>query len=213
MAAAPTLSQTIAQSIAEEIVSGQLPPGRKLDELRLAQRFNVSRTPIRDALRHLVTTRLIEHMPRNGFSVTTINETLLGDLFEAASEIEALSAGLCALRAGAISRTRVAQIHEQGQAAAKKNSKTYATLNEELHSAIYAGSGSKTIESIAIDLRNRLAPFRLQQFYSAGRMKNSAREHEEIVSAIMAFDKAGAESAMRRHILGSAANVLRYFKK
>ena len=211
MVTTPPLSQKIVQSIAEDIVRGKLPPGRKLDEVRLAKQFNVSRTPIRDALRHLATTRLVEYVPRNGFSVTAVNQTLLADLFEAAAEIEALSAGLCALRAGAIDRTRIAQIHQLGLVAARKNSKDFAARNEELHSAIYAATGSKTIEALAIDLRTRLAPFRFRQFYSVERIKSSAGEHEEIVAAILAFDRSKAESAMRRHILGAAANVVSYF--
>ena len=210
--APPTLSQRIIHSIGEDIVSGKLLPGRKLDETTLAKRFKVSRTPIRDALRELAATRLVAYVPRSGFSVAAIDAAMLDELFEAASEIEALCAGLSALRAGSLDRSRIEQIHQQGKRVARANSKAYAALNEQLHSAIYAACGSKTIEGVAIELRRRLAPFRSRQFYSNDRRKTSVAEHDEIVAAILAFDRARAENAMRRHISAASVNVSKYFR-
>jgi DNA-binding GntR family transcriptional regulator len=212
MTAAP-LSQSIARSLAEDIISGQLSPGRKLDEQSLAQRFEVSRTPIRDALRELAATRLIEYVPRSGFSVAHVDAEKLDDMFEAASEIEALCARLCALRATTTDRTRIDHIHRRGEAAAaKKNAKEYAALNEELHAAIYAGSRNKTIETFALDIRRRLSPFRSRMFYSPGRIQSSVSEHEDIVSAILTHDDDKAAIAMRNHIAHAALNVIKYFQ-
>jgi DNA-binding GntR family transcriptional regulator len=210
----PTLSQTIAHQLAEDIVSGKLAFGHKLDELALAKRFDVSRTPIRDALRELTATRLIDHVPRNGFSVSSINAEQLDDIFEAATEIEALCAGLCALRARAADRTRIERIHKSGRAAAAKgDAKQYAALNEDLHSAIFYGAYNHTIESISSDIRRRLSPFRVRFFYSKARIQRSAEEHAEIVSAILAYDKDRASAAMRKHISHSAINVTAYFRQ
>jgi DNA-binding GntR family transcriptional regulator len=211
--APPTLSQKIIQAISEDIVSGKLLPGCKLDEMTLAERFNVSRTPIRDALRELAATRLVQYVPRSGFSVAAIDAAMLDELFEAASEIEALCAGLCALRARTLDRTRIDQLHRDGKKVAHANSQAYAELNEQLHSAIYAACGSKTIEGVAIEIRQRLAPFRSRQFYSNDRRKTSVAEHDEIVAAILAFDRPRAENAMRRHISAASVNVIRYFQR
>ncbi|MBX3553446.1 MAG: GntR family transcriptional regulator [Pseudolabrys sp.] len=210
---APTLSQTIIHSIAEDIVSGKLSPGHKLDELGLAKRFSVSRTPIREALRELAATRLIAYVPRNGFTVAPLDAAQLDDLFEAAGEMESLCAGLCAMRARMIDRTEIDRIHKQSMKATRDDPKTYAALNEQLHNAIYIGCRNRTIETMALDIRRRLAPFRSRQFYSKDRVRSSMQEHEEIVSAILAFDRDKAAAAMRRHISGAALNVIQYFTR
>jgi DNA-binding GntR family transcriptional regulator len=195
-------------------VSGRLPSGHKLDEVALAKRFAVSRTPIRDALRELTATRLVDYVPRNGFSVASIDAKQLDDIFEAATEVEALCAGLCALRARAVDRTRIERIYEMGRdAAAKHDAKEYAALNESFHSAIFAGAHNQTIENVASDIRRRLSPFRVRFFYSEDRVHQSAEEHTEIVSAILAYDKDSASTAMRKHIAHSAINVVAYFRR
>lgn len=209
-----TLSQTIAQSLAEQIVAGQLEPGRKLDELSLAARFNVSRSPVRDALHELATTQLVEYFPRRGFAVAHIDPSKLEDMFEAASEIEALAARMCALRAGATDRSRIELIHKESQAALADNDvKTYAALNDDFHLAIYAGARNMTIEQTALNLRQRLAPFRLRVFFSPNRVQTSLAEHDAIVQAILAQNADEAAHAMRKHSAGSVMNVMQHFSK
>lgn len=212
MSSAP-LSQSIVRSLAEDIISGRLESGRKLDEQSLALRFKVSRTPVREALLELVSAQLVEYVPRSGFSVVRVNAGKLDDMFEAAGEVEALCARLCALHARATERTRIEHIHRQGKGSAtRKHPKQYAMLNEELHAAIYAGSHNKTIETVALDIRRRLSPFRSRMFYSPDRIKNSVLEHEEIVSAILSHNAERAANAMRKHVAHAAVNVTQYFQ-
>lgn len=210
-----TLSENISQKLADDIIRGQLPPGRKLDEQSLATRFKVSRSPVRDALRQLAATRLVDYFPRRGFSVAKIDPNGLDDMFEAASELEALCAKLCALRAGATDRKRIELIHEKAkQAIAANDTQTYSALNEELHLAIYAGARNKTIEIVATNLRQRLAPFRSRVFFNASnRAKSSSAEHEHVVRAILANDGEAAMNAMRDHAAHTAMNVIQYFSQ
>lgn len=207
-----TLSQSIAQSLAEEIVQGRIAPGTKLDEQSIATRFEVSRSPVRDALRELASTRLVEYLPHRGFSVARVDQSALDDLFEAISEIEALCARLCALRAGSTDRKRIELIHERARAAvANRDTAAYSALNEEFHLAIYAGARNKTIEATAISLRQRLAPFRSRVFFTIdNRMHRSIDEHEEIVKAILAHDDNAAADRMKSHAAHSAMNALQY---
>src|SRR5690606_27964497 len=100
-----TLAQSISKTIASEILAGTIPPGTRLDELSLAERFDVSRSPVRDALRHLTSMRLVEHFPRRGFTVCGVDEAGLKDLYEGLTEVEAICAGLCAMRATTLERT------------------------------------------------------------------------------------------------------------
>ena len=205
-----TLSQTISQQLAAEIIRGELVPGARLDEVSLAARFGVSRSPVRDALRQLSATRLVEYAPHRGFSVVAIDRAELGGLFEASGEIEALCAGLCTQRALPAERKRIQMIHESAaKALGSRNVKVYASLNEEFHRAIFAGAHNQTLEEVANNLRQRLAPFRGRMFFvSHNRMSRSHDEHEALVAAIIAQDAAAATNAMREHGAHSAMNAL-----
>lgn len=209
-----TLSQTIADQLAEEIVLGKILPGTRMDEQSIATRFGVSRSPVRDALRQLAVTRLVHHMPRRGFSAMAIKSTELDSLFEAAGEIEALCAKMCALRASAAERRRIEMVHEQAQQAViKGDAKEYSKLNDELHKLIYAGSHNQILQELALSMRQRLAPFRAHGFFvSDNRIEKSNKEHDELICAIMAQDSESASRAMYRHAANSATNVLQHFE-
>jgi DNA-binding GntR family transcriptional regulator len=209
-----TLSQDIAEQLAQDIIGRRLRPGAKLDEVALARRFKVSRSPIRDALRQLATTGLLEFKPRRGFSVVTIDVAGLLDLFEAASEVEGLCAKLCAMRVGMAEKRQIELLHKRAQTAVSRgNADEYSRLNEAFHHAIYAGARSRTLSAIALNLRQRLTPFRSQDFFSSGnRMKSSVKEHDAVVRAISASDGEAAFEAMRRHTASTATNVIEYFE-
>lgn len=215
MADAPgkTLSQTICDQLAEEIVMHRFQPGERLDEQSLATRFNVSRSPVRDALRLLAATKLVEHLPRRGFTVAAMGAADLDGLFEASAEIEALCAKLCALRAAPTERKRIEHLHAQAATAASQgDAKAYAELNEEFHALIYAGTRNKTLQDMAIGLRQRLAPFRSRGFFTTqNRLQHSHAEHETLVRALLANDGAGAAQAMHSHAANSAMNVMQHF--
>jgi DNA-binding GntR family transcriptional regulator len=204
-----TLSETIAQSLATEIIDGKLSAGDRLDEQSVAQRFNVSRSPVRDALRHLAMTHLVEYAPRRGFSVTQIDSMRLQDMYDALSEIEALCARLCALRAGSIERVALQRIHEEAKAAASRfDPEAYAALNEDFHSAIYAGARNETLQGVVIDVRRRLAPFRSRIFFQRDRLASSVKEHGNLLQAILNQDADQAAAAMKLHTAQTAANVI-----
>ena len=207
-----TLSQTIADQLAEEIVLGRIKPGTRMDEQSIATRFEVSRSPVRDALRQLAGTRLVEYRPRRGFSAAAINASQLEALFEASGEIEALCAKLCALRAAPAERKRIQHVHEAAvKAAALGDAKTYSRMNDELHGLIYAGSHNPVLEEMALGMRQRLAPFRAHLFFVAdNRIESSSREHEELVQALLSQDDAAAARAMYEHAANSAMNVLQH---
>ena len=205
-----TLSQTIAQQLASEIIARELPPGTRLDELSLAARFGVSRSPVRDALRHLAATRLVEYAPHRGFSVVAVDPADLEALFEASSEVEALCARLCAQRATPAERKRIEMIHQGAERAlASGNVKAYAALNEQLHAAVFAGAHNRTLDEVASNLRQRLAPFRGSGFFTAhNRMRRSHGEHDALVAAIVAGNPEAARTAMREHGAHSALNAM-----
>ncbi len=210
-----TLSQKISQRLARDIVDGVLKPGAKLEEIVLAKRFKVSRSPVRDALRELAATGLIESQPRRGFSVATIDLAGLLDLFEAASEVEGLCAKLCALRAGMAEKKQIELVHSRAKKAVLEgDGDSYAELNESFHQSIYIGARNRNLHALAANLRQRLEPFRSQEFFNTGdRLQTSAAEHEAITKAILRADAAAAFDAMCAHTASSATNVIEYFEK
>lgn len=210
---AKTLSQTVCEHVTDEIIRGKLSPGVRLDEQSLADRFGVSRSPIRDALRQLAATRLVLYVPHRGFSVAAVDSAELDGLFETAGEIEALCAKLCALRSGPAERKHLELVHQRGAEALKaRDAKGYSRLNDELHMLIYAGARNNALKEIALNLRQRLAPFRSRIFFTTdNRMQASHREHSELIASILAHDSGAAAKAMQEHAARSAMNALRYF--
>ena len=94
------------------------------------------------------------------------------------------------------------------KAIAGRNVKMYSSLNEQLHQAVIAGAHNKTLEELAHNLRQRLAPFRARIFFvSHNRMAHSHDEHEELVNAIVEQDSEAAAHAMREHAAHSAMNA------
>ncbi|MBN9048078.1 MAG: GntR family transcriptional regulator [Rhizobiales bacterium] len=204
-----TLSETVAQALATEIIDGKLAAGDRLDEQSLAQRFKVSRSPVRDALRHLAATHLVEYAPRRGFSVTRIDPARLQDMYDALAELEALCARFCALRASAMEKVALERIHERARVAASKlASEDYAALNEDFHFTIYSGARNETLKTVVLDVRRQLGPFRSRIFFQRARLESSMEEHERVLTAILASDPDAAATAMRQHTAQTAANVI-----
>lgn len=195
-----TLSEKIYQALAGAIVSGQLRPGQRLDEPSVCRQFAVSRTPVREALRRLSGTELVEVAPRKGVTVARVDVEKLTEMFEALSEFEALCARLSAVRMTTLEKKRLEMLNSSRESRmAKGDQDDFALLNSEFHEAIYQGSHSPSIAGVTRNFRQRIAPFRTLQFVP-GQTKHSFREHDEIVCAILASDAERAFGAMRDHV-------------
>lgn len=197
-----TRAEELRQQLSDEIVRGVLPPGAPLDETELAQRFNVSRTPVREALRQLTASGLIESRPHRGAVVAQPSIERLTGMFEAMAELEALCAGLAAERMPAVQRHALEAIHEELRVLSYDgNPERFHAVNERFHNAIYQGSQNDYIAEITLATRVRVQPFRRAQFRNLGRLAKSQAEHDRVVVAIMRGDKNGASAAMRDHIV------------
>ncbi len=196
-----TRTERLAGDIADAILRGDLVPGSRLDEQSLAARYGVSRTPVREALRQLGTTGLIEIRPRRGAVVAEVTPGQLEELFVAMGEIEASCARLAALSMTPIERRRLGSLHEQmGALTGDANDHAYVDANAAFHTSIYTGTHNVALAEIAFGLRRRLSPFRRAQFRAPGRLPRSHAEHEIVVRAILGGDAAGAHAAMLHHV-------------
>lgn len=196
-----TLAEELRLQLADDIVCGALPPGSPLDESDLARRFGVSRTPVREAIRQLTASGLVDSRAHRGAVVARPNIQRLNSMFEAMAELEALCAGLSAERMTATDRHGLEALHEQLRAMIQAgNPQRFHEVNEAFHNTIYNGSQNTYIAEMTLATRVRVQPFRRAQFRNLGRLSKSHAEHDRVVVAIMRGDRVGAASAMHDHI-------------
>jgi DNA-binding GntR family transcriptional regulator len=196
-----TLAEELRLQLADEIVRGALSPGAALDEMELARRFHVSRTPVREAIRQLAASGLIEARAHRGAVVARPSEERLAGMFEAMGELEALCAGLAAERMTGGERHGLESAHEQMRALIHVGDpQRFHEVNEAFHNAIYAGAHNSYLAEITVATRARVQPFRRAQFRTLGRLAKSHVEHDQVVVAILRGDRERAEAAMRAHI-------------
>ncbi|MBN9595368.1 MAG: GntR family transcriptional regulator [Afipia sp.] len=196
-----TLAEELRLQLADDIVRGALEPGSLLDESEIARRFNVSRTPVREALRQLVASGLVNARAHRSAVVARPTIVQLNSMFEAMAELEALCAGLAAERMPVVQRRELEGLHERLRVLSYDgNPQLFHEVNEAFHNAIYAGSQNGYVAEMALATRVRVQPFRRAQFRNLGRLAKSYVEHDRVVVAIMRGDRAGAASAMRDHI-------------
>ena len=188
--------------IEDLILTGDLPPGARLDEVSLATRFEVSRTPIREALMQLAASGLIDLRPRRGAVVAEVGPRQLVEMFEVMAELEAMCARLAARRANAEDEARIKGLHEScARAAADLDEDAYYYENEVFHEAIDAAAHQTFLSEQTRALRKRLKPYRRLQLRARGRVRNSFDEHEAVVRAILGHNAEAAADAMRAHVV------------
>jgi len=191
----------LRDTLEEEILTGTLAPGTRLDEVGLAARFGVSRTPIREALFQLSAAGLIETGARRGAHVAEIGPRRLMEMFEVMAELEALCARLAARRADAADLAALHAAHDACAAAADRgDGDAYYYENEAFHERIRAAARNGFLLEQADMLQKRLRPYRRLQLRARDRIRASFAEHEVIVAGIAAGDGQAAATAMRAHV-------------
>lgn len=180
---------------------GQFSDGQRLDETQLAERFGVSRTPVREALQRLVSAQLAEQRPRRGVFVRQPASMAVVEMFETMAEIEGVCGRLAAQRATQNDIVSLRKLNENCmQAIRDADATSYSQYNEDFHLLIYKLSGNGFLEGEANRLYQRLKPFRRVQFHMKERMAQSLAEHHAIISAVSDGDPDTAASILRKHI-------------
>jgi DNA-binding GntR family transcriptional regulator len=197
-----TLAEELRLQLADEIVRGAITPGSGLEETELARRFGVSRTPVREAIRQLAASGLVEVRAHRGAVVARPSEERLLGMFEAMAELEALCAGLAAERMSPAERGQLEGVHEELRTMIQGGDpQRYHEANENFHAVVYAGAHNAYLAEMTHATRRRVQPFRRAQFRNLGRLAKSHVEHDRVVVAILRGDREGAAAAMRAHIM------------
>ena len=168
----------------------------------------MSRTPVREAIRQLAASGLVEARAHRGAVVARPREERLTGMFEAMAELEALCAGLAAERMTGAERRALEAVHEELRALIHAGDpQRFHEVNEAFHSAIYAGSHNAYLAEMTLATRARVQPFRRAQFRNLGRLAKSHVEHDRVVVAILRGDRERAAAAMRAHIDDGARGI------
>src|SRR5262249_35643661 len=148
----------------------------------LAKRFRVSRTPVREAIRQLAASGLVESRPHRGSLVARPSADGLIGMFEAMAQLAALCAGLDAERMTAAERAALEAAPEELRALIQRGDpQRYHEINEAFHSTVYSGSHNGYLAEITQATRFRVQPFRRAQFRNLGRLAKSHAEHDLVV--------------------------------
>ena len=197
----PTQAERIRASLADAIVRGELGPGVALDETTIAERFQVSRTPVREAIRQLEAIGFAEARPHRGAVVPHFTPEKLKEMFTVMAEMEELCARYAAQNVTPAERAELLRRHEAcAEAARRGDVEAYYLCNIAFHDAVYRASHNHYLVEVTLGVRNRLAPFRKLQFEGIGRLSLSLAEHDAILEAIFRGDGDGAADLMRRHM-------------
>lgn len=195
------LAEEVRKTLYDEILAGTLPPGTRLDEVSLAERFGVSRTPIREALREMVSTGLAEHHHRRGVFVARVPAAQLDEMFEFAAELEATCARLAASNMTLTERDALMALHlDSHRHITDGDVNAYDSANMAFHGALFAGAHNRYLQEATRQARRRVAPFRRAQFLVGDRLASSFEEHSRIVLAVMRGHGDDAAELVRAHI-------------
>ena len=199
---ANSLHDEVAATLRDHIFDGTLAPGSFLDEAALCARLEISRTPLREALKVLTAEGLLRHEPRRGCFVNEVTERDLDEIFPVIALLEGRCAFEAARNASDAELQALESLHQRlvKYARAKRITDYYAT-NLVIHEAIITLAGNRWLAQVIADLRKILKLARLQQLRATGRLEQSLSEHLAVFAALKARDSEGAEAAMRTHLL------------
>ena len=204
-----SISLSIEEALRSDIASGQIGTSERLDETKLAERFDVSRTPVREALNRLVAQGILVSNGRRGVWVAEYTREELAHMFEAMQEIEALCAGIAAKRLTFLARSNIESAQSLCMAAAEANDFSgFLRANEAFHMAIYKATENPFVYDLAAGFRQRTGPFRARKLSSSEDLMASAKSHEPIIKHIFSTDSAAAASHMSEHMKDTFMSIL-----
>ncbi len=196
------LYEEVAELLRQRIFAGKasdLQPGAWIDELKLAQEYGISRTPLREAIKVLAAEGLVTMKMRRGAYVTEVNAKDLRDVFHLMAVLEADAAGTVASAATAAQLLELEALHQQLGKSTKDRVKFF-TINEAFHVRLLAIADNKWRDQMVADLRKVMKLNRAQSLTRPGRIEESLAEHAVIMAALKKRDAAATQAAMRTHI-------------
>jgi len=194
-----TLREKILETIRESILKGQLKPGEKVAEPELAERFGISRTPIREAFRQLESEGYLTVIPRKGAVVTALSERAVEEFYAIKSILEGYAAQMAAENMSEKDIEKLEQINQKLQELADEGDiKSFFRVHNEFHEVFIRAAGNEKLLELINQLMMKFNRFRLASLSLPGRMEISVKEHEKIIRAFKRKDGTQADSLVRK---------------
>ncbi|QWF52040.1 GntR family transcriptional regulator [Bordetella hinzii] len=195
------VSERIRQSLENDIRNGALLPGDAIDEQELATRYQVSRTPVREALLQLKVQGMLESQPRNGMVVARLDVQELLAIWELVAEMEGVCTRMACQRMTPEERQELARLHRAAAPIAEADDgQAWREANHDFHEVLYRGCRNPYLREQLLALRARTGAYLRHAFTAVGRVRASYEQHGELVEAILANDPERAHRMMMRHI-------------
>jgi DNA-binding GntR family transcriptional regulator len=201
-----SLHDQVAERLRSLIFDRQLAPGDFIDEVTLAERWQISRTPLREALKVLVSEGLVEPVPRRGCRVIEMTATDADELFPIMAMLEGRCAFEATQHATDADLRELRRLHDElERTAAAHDVDGYYQANHGFHSFVQRLAGNRWLDRVTADLRKFVRMLRGRQLILPGRIDASINEHRVLLAAMLERDAARAERAMHDHLLAQHA--------
>ncbi len=192
------LYEEVAELLRQRIFRRELQPGSWIDELKIAEEYGISRTPLREALKVLAAEGLVTMKVRRGAYVTEVSEKDLANVYHLLGLLEADAAGVVARTASAGQLAELRVLHAE-LAAATGDRERFFELNERFHLRLLEIADNRWRDQMVADLRKVMKLNRHNSLFKSGRLQESLAEHERILDALLARDADAAQARMREH--------------
>ena len=192
------LYQEVAELLRQRIFNRELEPGSWIDELKLAEEYGISRTPLREALKVLATEGLVTMKVRRGAYVTEVSERDLADVYHLLALLESDAAGVVATEATAAQLKELQSLHRELEKSVGQREKFFE-LNEAFHMRLLAIADNRWRDQMVADLRKVMKLNRHNSLLKSGRIQESLAEHQVIMAALLARNAAATVHAMQAH--------------
>ena len=192
------LYEEVAELLRQRIFNRELAPGSWIDELKLAEEYGISRTPLREALKVLATEGLVTMKVRRGAYVTEVSERDLADVYHLLALLESDAAGVVAVMASDAQIKELAALHKELEKAVGQRERFFE-INEAFHMRLLEIADNRWRDQMVADLRKVMKLNRHNSLLKSGRIEESLAEHQGIMNALLARDAAATVQAMQAH--------------
>lgn len=208
-----TLREKIVESIRDAIINGDLPSGTRVAEPELAERFGISRTPIREAFRQLESEGFLTVVPRKGAVVATLSAKDVAEFYDLKAVLEGYAARLAAERLSDRDLQRMETLNRQIEAAAaKKEWRRITPFHNEFHDIFLSAAGNERLRTLVNQLVAQFQRYRMHLSMS-GRIERLIEQHNEIIDAFRAKDASRAEAVVHSNAMKGKEILLRELAK
>lgn len=192
------LYEEVAELLRQRIFNRELIPGSWIDELKLAEEYGISRTPLREALKVLATEGLVTMKVRRGAYVTEVSERDLADVYHLLALLESDAAGVVAAQANESQLKELQGLHNELEKAVG-NREHFFEINEAFHMRLLEIANNRWRNQMVADLRKVMKLNRHNSLLKSGRIEESLAEHRAIMAALAARDGVASAQRMREH--------------